>query len=138
MPDSHSTRVDRDELLRVASDLDRLGMRHSAARIRAAIEREPDERVAPVQDDSGVFRAIPWGLHELLWRVYADHGHGEQSAERLAERGGFGRGEVGMLAVGMYGREDRRPPRGRTIPLLDLYRASLGSAGQNRPLGDET
>jgi hypothetical protein len=115
--------IDLDDLRRVADDLDRLGLKQSSARIRAAIEVAPDERVAPVQDDrNSVTRlsAIPWGLHELLWRVYADHGHGNQSAERLAERGGFGRFELGMLAVGAYG--SGSTPRGRTVPILDLYR----------------
>lgn len=120
MPD----RIDTDELRRIADDLHRLGMRRSSARILAAIEAAPDERVAPVQDRSSGLRAIPWGLHELLWRVYRDHGH-RQSAERMAERGGFARAELGMLAVGAYSLDDQSVPRGRTIPLLDLYRASL-------------
>lgn len=68
-------------------------------------------------------RAIPWGLHEMLWRIYADHGHGDQTAERVAERGGFSRKELGGLAVGLY-----TGGRGRTIPLLDLYRDSRGAS----------
>jgi hypothetical protein len=121
---SHKSSVDVDELRRVACDLDALGMRRSAARIRAAVEAAPDERAAPVQDARSAtvpLRAIPWGLHEMLWRIYADHGHGSQSAERIAERGGFGRGELGMLAVGAYG-SSGTGNRGRTIPIVDLWR----------------
>ena len=122
--------VDFDELRRVAGDLDALGMKKSAARIRAAVEVAPDERVAPVQDDRGDtvrLSAIPWGLHEALWRIYADHGHGSQSAERMAERGGFSRAELGMLAVGLYGLD--RVARGRTVPLLDFYRDAKAGQG---------
>lgn len=39
--------------------------------------------------------AIPWGLAEILYPAY---GH-DQSLERLAERGGFGRGELGQSAA---------------------------------------
>jgi hypothetical protein len=89
--------------------------------------------VAPVQDNrrgaTVKLSGIPWGLHEMLWRVYADHGHGDQSAERLAERGGFGRGELGMLAVGAYGSVDSAA-RGRTVPLLDLYRDARANTTQ--------
>jgi hypothetical protein len=124
--------ADFDVLRRVATDLDRLGLKQSAARIRAAIEVAPDERVAPVQDNrrgaTVKLSGIPWGLHEMLWRVYADHGHGDQSAERLAERGGFGRGELGMLAVGAYGSVDSAA-RGRTVP-LDLYRDARANTTQ--------
>lgn len=124
--------IDTDELRRIADTLDSLGLRHSATRIRSAIEVAPDEgRIAKVQEATRgatvPMRGIPWGLHEMLWRVYADHGHGEQSAERMVERGGFGRVELGMLAVGMYGGNERAA-RGHTIPLLDLYREARGDA----------
>lgn len=33
---------------------------------------------------------IPWIIHARAWSAYAAAGHGSQSAERLAERGGFG------------------------------------------------
>lgn len=128
MADPAQGACDFDELRRVAADLDRLGMKRSAARILGAIETAPDERPAPVQDHrrgaTVPLTAIPWGLHAILWRVYADHGHGDQSAERLAERGGFSRDELGQLAVGMYGREFG--PRGQSIPLVNLYRAAMG------------
>jgi hypothetical protein len=117
--------IDLDEIRRVAADLHGLGLRRSPARLLAAIELAPDERIAPVQHGEGVtpMGGIPWGLHEMLWRIYADHGHGAQSAKRLAERGGFSRAEIGMLAVGDYGTASyKQLPEGRTIPLLDLYR----------------
>lgn len=128
---SNERLVDTDALLRIARQLDSLGMRKSAAGIRAAVEVAPDERVAPVQNGGGTvpLSAIPWGLYERLWRIYDDHGHGSQSAERLAERGGFSRSELGMLAIGDYGTQGMRSgPRGRTIPLLDLYREAMRDA----------
>lgn len=81
-----------------------------------------DERLCPVQDKH--ITAIPWGLAEILHNVYRT-GHG-QSLEQIAERGGFGRRELGSLAVGMYGHEGRRPMRGyeTRMPILDLYRAA--------------
>jgi len=50
------------------------------------------ERTAPVQANRGVPfpTRIPWVMHERAWSQYAKAGHGSQSAERLAERGGFG------------------------------------------------
>ncbi len=46
---------------------------------------------------------IPWHFHERAWSVYAAAGHGDQSAVRLAERGGFGVLEiVACLALGNY------------------------------------
>ncbi len=62
-------------------------------------------RTAPVQVERGVaFPArIPWHFHERAWGAYAAAGHGDQSAERLAERGGFGVYElVACLALGDY------------------------------------
>jgi hypothetical protein len=80
-----------------------------------------------MQDNAGSMQAIPWGLAERLYAVYAADGHGSQSLERLAERGGFGRGELGMLAVGTYG-SGRGVVRGYAdrMPLLDLYVAAKG------------
>jgi len=117
------------EVLRVADEVERLGLTRNAARLRLAVAAEHDpERVAPVQEPSGgQVHQIPWGLHALLWEGY---GH-NQSAERIAERGGFGRGELGQCAVGMYGhREGTRSVNGRwtrTYPILDLYLAARGA-----------
>jgi hypothetical protein len=39
---------------------------------------------------------VSWEEHLLAWSAYAAHGH-SQSAERLAQRGGFGYGEMTEL-----------------------------------------
>lgn len=108
------------EILAVAAGLDRFGMTGSAARLRALLgDPSDDERPCLVQDSSGKVSAIPWGLAEILYPAY---GH-TQSLERLHERGGFGRGELGALAVDAYGGESalRRAGRLPRWPLLDLY-----------------
>ena len=89
------------EVLRVADEIERLGASKHAARLRlAAVDGDDPDRTAPVQEPvCGEVRCIPWGLHELVHTAY---GH-DQTAQRLAERGGFGRAEIGMLSVGMYG-----------------------------------
>lgn len=50
------------------------------------------ERRAPVQRYHG--KTIPWRVHGLAWEAYAKKYGRAQSAERLAERGGFGIGEM--------------------------------------------
>jgi len=42
---------------------------------------------------------IPWRIHEKAWQEYHKHYSG-QSAERLAERGGFGLEELIYLLAG--------------------------------------
>lgn len=37
---------------------------------------------------------VPWAIHIDAWKGYAEAGHGDQSAERVAERGGFGYREI--------------------------------------------
>ena len=119
------------DVLAVADEIERLGHPKCAARLRlAAVDGDDPERTAPVQEPSGgEVSRIPWGLHALLWTAY---GH-DQTAERLAERGGFGRAELGWLAVGMYGsaggERHRRADRNfvRSYPLLDLYRVAAGA-----------
>jgi hypothetical protein len=126
--------LSRVELREIAEDLEKFGMRRNAARLRAIADEDlpADERPCPMQDQGGQLRAIPWGLAEILYPVYAAAGHGSQSLETLAKRGGFGRGEIGMLAVGAYNSEQgRRATRGyeRRMPILDLYEAARESAG---------
>lgn len=112
-----------DELREVADRLERSGLRASAAQIRSIADANAgsptDERWCPVQEpQGGTVRQIPWGLAE---RLYPAYGHG-QTLERLAERGGFGRGELGLLAVGMYSGSKRiSGPFASRYPLLDLY-----------------
>lgn len=121
---------ERDELLAVARELDAFGLRRNAGRLRALADADQaqDERPCPIQDDRNEFRAIPWGLAEMLYSVY-DAGGYDQSLERLAERGGFSRGELGRLAVGFY-IDGQRAMRGyaNRMPLLDLYEMAKRAA----------
>lgn len=64
-----------------------------------------NDRRAPVQGDLAIKRGDPghadgsitWVEHEEVWRAYANkYGRG-QSAERIAERGGFGFREIVSL-----------------------------------------
>lgn len=59
---------------------------------------EPMGRWAPVNGEPG--RRIPWATHEAAWRAYAAKYGRQQSAERIAERGGFGVVELDMFAPG--------------------------------------
>lgn len=107
------------EILAIADDLEKLSLKHTANRVRAILGELPDdERPCPIQDReaglSGV-KSIPWGLAEILYPAY---GH-DQSLERLAERGGFGRSELGMLAADCYAGPGH--PRLKRMPLLTLY-----------------
>jgi hypothetical protein len=43
---------------------------------------------------------IPWRIQERAWKQYAALGHGSQSAERIAQRGGFGLEELIFLLAG--------------------------------------
>lgn len=65
---------------------------------------EVDERRAPVQGDmtrGGRWERLPgsiaWSEHVAVWEAYAKRFGRRQSAERIAERGGFGYGEIVML-----------------------------------------
>ena len=40
---------------------------------------------------------VPWSVAELAYSVYVRRGGGDQSLERLAERGGFGASEMDMF-----------------------------------------
>lgn len=48
------------------------------------------DKTAPVQDGP----RIPWALHVEAWKRYVSKYGTGQSAERIAERGGFGCGEM--------------------------------------------
>jgi hypothetical protein len=61
-------------------------------------QSEQEARTAPIQASrSG---RIPWQVHEAAWKVYAACGNGSQSAERIAERGGFSWAEIGLMLGG--------------------------------------
>ena len=57
-----------------------------------------DTRRAPVQRYHD--KTIPWQVHGLAWEAYAKEYGTSQSAERLAERGGFGCGEMDRFLPG--------------------------------------
>ncbi len=59
-------------------------------------------RSAPVQTHGE--RDVPWEVSAEAWKEYAAQGHGDQSHERLCERGGFG---VAELAILLYDRIKR-------------------------------
>jgi hypothetical protein len=54
---------------------------------------------APLQAEKGVGAkgTIAWAEHLEVWAAYAARYGTRQSAERIAERGGFGHSEVQML-----------------------------------------
>ncbi|WP_136043312.1 MULTISPECIES: hypothetical protein [unclassified Microbacterium] len=58
-----------------------------------------NERRAPLQatKDVGPAGTISWAEHLAVWEAYARRHGRAQSAERIAERGGFGQGEVQTL-----------------------------------------
>lgn len=63
-------------------------------------------RRAPVQASTHFKRpagTVPWEVHEEAWREYDRAGHGrDQSAERIAERGGFSYREMQCALAGHY------------------------------------
>lgn len=60
--------------------------------------KDGTQNYAPVQGRDRIYR-IPWRIHAKAAKVYNDFGHG-QTAERLAERGGFGLEELILLLAG--------------------------------------
>lgn len=57
----------------------------------------PKEKRFPIQHGG----SVPWWAAERAYEGYAAAGHGDQSLERLAQRGGFGVGEFGVLFQGL-------------------------------------
>lgn len=55
----------------------------------------------------GTGRTISWGTAELAYAEYYRKYGGDQSLERLAERGGFGEGEMDSLYPDWRKREDK-------------------------------
>ncbi len=60
-----------------------------------ALERDEEGRVFQLSPST-----IPWWLAEIAYQEYARRFGTDQSLERLAERGGFGRDELLMLLRG--------------------------------------
>lgn len=59
-------------------------------------------KTAPVQSHKDMPAGqIPWALHELAWEEYARQGH-MQSAQRIADRGGFSWAEIVACLRGEY------------------------------------
>jgi hypothetical protein len=81
-------------------------MTHDSTSDGAAPGRVADERRAPVQADRRIGKpagTIAWSEHLEAYADYAKRYGTSQSAERLAERGGFGWDEL----VDHLGREPR-------------------------------
>jgi hypothetical protein len=74
--------------------------------------RDMGEKMFPIQSDTTRERPyetlpsseVPWWLAKVAWAVYESKYGKSQSMERMAERGGFGRGEFLWLLRG--GKED--------------------------------
>lgn len=88
---SQSVREDHDE--RVQAILDRLSDREKAIVRETAVMAFVRE--APVQGSAAA--RVPWSVHVRAWQVYAACGHGDQSAEVIARRGGFSFFEMVLL-----------------------------------------
>jgi hypothetical protein len=53
------------------------------------------EKMFPIQaDHTGPATSVPWWIAEVAYQDYARRFGRDQSLERLAERGGFGRWEL--------------------------------------------
>jgi hypothetical protein len=79
---------------------------------------------APVQGSR--VGTVPWDVHVAAWQVYAALGHGDQSARRIADRGGFSWTELTMLLAErqVYGAD----PWG---PLDDRSRCGSGRSARD-------
>lgn len=92
-----------------------------------------EPKTAPVQAESRC--RIPWDVHVRAWQVYAAIGHGSQSAQRIAERGGFGTYEIALLLaernpfapIGVDGLHDHQRAR-----LADLRKRNAEEDGPCR------
>ncbi|PZS70577.1 hypothetical protein A7X76_10210 [Stenotrophomonas maltophilia] len=78
------------------------------------------ERRAPVQGYHG--ETIPWHVHGLAWEAYAKKYGNRQSAERLAERGGFGVEEMDMFLPGWRDMVEVSPAQ---VVDLQKYRSAI-------------
>ncbi len=89
--------VDKGDPRDVANFCMMLHQRGEAIAARQPVGEKPERR-APVQGYHG--EAIPWRVHRLAWEAYAKKYGKQQSAERIAERGGFGCEEMDMFVPG--------------------------------------
>lgn len=81
----------------------------------------PDEKRFPIQSTG----TVPWWAAERAYKGYAAAGHGAQSLERVAERGGFGPHEFAVLFQGLSYNDERFGDR--WIPALVATAAELGA-----------
>lgn len=59
---------------------------------------DSDHRRAPIQKSNGKpAGTIDWAEHVEAWRAYNQRYTNRQTAERIAERAGFGYGEIATL-----------------------------------------
>ena len=58
------------------------------------IQKELSQLVDGKRESSKEKSAIPWWLAEIAYEYYREQFGGQQTLERLAERGGFGREEL--------------------------------------------
>jgi hypothetical protein len=72
---------------------------------------------APVQKGvDGPAGTISWAEHLRVWEAYARRYRNGQTAERIAERGGFGHGEILDLTGGLARTFVRYSPHQPTEP----------------------
>lgn len=91
--------------------VEKLFPKYSSAEVASAgpiVAQVPNACRAPVQGSDNWRRgglsspayglmpagSVSWQVHEQAWREYARAGHGDQSAKRIAERGGFSYREI--------------------------------------------
>jgi len=79
------------------------------------------ERTAPVQGHA----PIPWSVHEAAWQGYASLYGKRQSAERIAERGGFGVEEMDDYHPTWREESEEIPRMRKRIAALEAEKANL-------------
>jgi hypothetical protein len=90
-----------DELIDIGREQERGACAAEIAQLKQAVESATslaENKTAPVQDFPP--QRIPWSLHLKAYEAYAKRYGTRQSAERLAERGGFDTSEMDMFAPG--------------------------------------
>jgi len=88
------------------------------------------EKIAPVQGHSP---GIPWSLHVRAWNAYSAKYGKQQSAERIAERGGFSASELDIFVPG-WRRYDVSEITKARISEVEAERDTL-AAGYDRLMG---
>lgn len=102
-------RCERDEQHQMYEHTHRLlcNVRKERDQLKAEVERLKTPRTFPIQ--ANAFErprpaphplSIPWSVAELAYSEYAKRHGSDQSLERLAQRGGFGAGEMDTLLPG--------------------------------------